>query len=184
MTPLRGIFVDIEDRNSDAPLQWLFDGLYAVGQAAVPINMIILGCNLNASLQSLYNKTVSKGGGEGNVAATTGTATTSTGLLPFKTTAGIIVGKMIVMPLVGILTGALLKTYVWSIPEDIDGAFYLVLMIVFITPTANNVMVMVELSGGKTKEGIAMCIAAQYAIAPVVLSLTMTVAIGVDSGWS
>jgi predicted permease len=46
---LRSIFVDIYDRNGDAPLQWFFDGLYATGEAAVPINMMILGCNLSAS---------------------------------------------------------------------------------------------------------------------------------------
>lgn len=40
VTPLRGVFVDLVDRDDDAPLQWLFDGLYAVGQAAVPINMV------------------------------------------------------------------------------------------------------------------------------------------------
>ena len=32
---LRGVFVDLVDRSSDAPLEWFFDGLYAVGQAAV-----------------------------------------------------------------------------------------------------------------------------------------------------
>jgi hypothetical protein len=46
---LRGIFVDIYDRNGSAPLQWFFDGLYAAGLSAVPINMIILGSNLSAS---------------------------------------------------------------------------------------------------------------------------------------
>ena len=49
VTPLRGIFVDIIDRLSSAPLQWLFDELYTVGQGDVPINMMILGCNLSAS---------------------------------------------------------------------------------------------------------------------------------------
>ena len=48
---LRGLFVDLIDRSDDAPLEWFFDGLYAVGQAAVPINMMILGCNLSASYQ-------------------------------------------------------------------------------------------------------------------------------------
>ena len=57
-------------------------------------------------------------------------------------------------------------------------------MIVFLTPTANNVMIIVELSGSGAKEGIARVIALQYAVAPVILSLTMTIAIGVASGWS
>lgn len=56
-------------------------------------------------------------------------------------------------------------------------------MIVFVTPTANNVMVMVELSGG-AREGIARVIAWEYAAAPIMLSLTMTTAVGVASQWS
>ena len=67
---------------------------------------------------------------------------------------------------------------------DIDGSFYLTLMIVFLTPTANNVMVMVELSGSGSKEGIARVIAGQYMVAPVVLSLTVAAAVGMASGWS
>lgn len=169
ITPLRGIFVDLVDRDSDAPLQWLFDGLYAVGQTAVPINMMILGCNLSAasSKHHLNNNEAAKAG-----------------LLSMKTMIGIVTGKMIIMPIIGILTGYLLKNYVWNIPDDIDGAFYLVLMIVFLTPTANNVMVMVELSGSGAKEGIARVIALQYAVAPIILSCTMTIAIGIASGWS
>ena len=59
----------------------------------------------------------------------------------------------------------------------------MVLMIVFITPTANNVMVMVELSGSNTKEGIAQVIALQYACAPIMLSLTMSLVVGIASSW-
>lgn len=66
----------------------------------------------------------------------------------------------------------------------IDASFYLVAMIVFITPTANNVMVMVELSGSGTREGIAQVIAWEYAVAPIVLSMTMTAVVGVASAWS
>lgn len=71
----------------------------------------------------------------------------------------------------------------FHIHSEIDGAFYLVLMIVFITPTANNVMVMVELSGSDTKEGIAQVIALQYAVAPIMLSLTMSLVVGVADSW-
>ena len=60
----------------------------------------------------------------------------------------------------------------------------MVVMIVFLTPTANNVMVMVELSGSNTKEGIAQVIALQYAVAPIILSCTMSVAVGIASSWS
>ena len=43
------------------------------------------------------------------------------------------------------------------------------MMIVFITPTANNVMVMVELSGNGSKEGMARLIGWQYAVCPVIM---------------
>jgi predicted permease len=159
---LRGLFVDLVDRDSDAPLQFLFDGLYAIGTTAVPINMMILGCNLSSSRTPSLN-----------------TSTLST-----TTMVGILIGKMIIMPFIGIFSAFLLKSYIWDIPEDIDGAFYLVLMIVFLTPTANNVIVMVELSGSGAKEGMARVIALQYLFAPIILSVTMTIAIGVASGWT
>ena len=57
-------------------------------------------------------------------------------------------------------------------------------MIVFITPTANNVMVMMELSGSGAKQGIAQVIAWEYAVSPLILSLTMTIAVGVASQWT
>lgn len=170
ISPLRGVFVDIVDRRSHAPLQWLFDGLYSVGLTAVPINMIILGCNLSAS-QTSREKIKDIGG-------------TADTLLPTTTMIGIVIGKMIVLPIIGITTSLILKKYFWHIPNAIDGSFYLVLMIVFLTPTANNVMVMVELSGSNAKEGIARVIALQYAFAPIILSVTMTIAIGIASNWS
>jgi predicted permease len=160
LTSVRGIFVDLTNRKSEAPLQWFFDGLYTVGLTAVPINMMILGCNLDASQF--------RGKSE----------------MSFHTMLWTVLGKMVILPFLGIFTCWLLKTYCWEIPDDIDGSVYLVLMIVFLCPTANNVMVMVELSGSSAKEGMARLIALQYACAPVILSLTMTVAIGVASGWS
>jgi predicted permease len=82
----------------------------------------------------------------------------------------LIVGKMIVMPLIGIITCWFLEQYLVDFPDEIDGTCYLVMMIVFITPTANNVMVMVELSGSSSKEGMARLIGYQYLVSPVVLS--------------
>lgn len=180
-TPLRGIFVDLVDRSANAPLQFFFDGLYSVGLSAVPINMMILGCNLSASLTSIYEaRKASK------EAANLGIK--SSWLAPshmsFTTMVGIVIGKLVVLPIIGITLAVFLKAYVLDIPDDIDGSFYLVVMIVFLTPTANNVMVMVELSGSDTKESIATVIALQYAVAPIMLSGTMAVAIGISSNWS
>ena len=161
-TPMRGIFVDVVNRSGNAPLEWMFDGLYAVGLAAVPVNMIILGVTLSQSHLSSGPKSA---------------------LMSSKTMAAIVVGKLIVMPIIGVASALICKHYIFDIPDDIDASFYLVLMIVFITPTANNVMVMVELSGG-AKEGIARVIAWQYAASPLILSLTMTTAVGIASQWS
>lgn len=160
---LRGALVDIEDRNGSAPLEWLFDGLYEVGQAAVPINMIILGCNLSGS----YSATVKE-----------------SEIFSGPTTIAIVIAKMIVMPILGILSVIFFREQYWKLPQDIAGSFYLVAMIVFLTPTANNVMVMVELSGSGSKQGLARIIAWQYAAAPVLLSLTMTIAVGLADKWS
>jgi len=172
VTPLRGLFVDLVDRSSSAPFQWIFDGLYAVGVAAVPINMMILGCNISASWQTIVNPPQSKGDGKNET------------LFPMSTMIGIVVGKMIVLPLIGITSSRLLRSNVLDVASDIEAAFYLVVMIVFLTPTANNVMVMVELSGYGAKEGLATVIALQYAVAPIILSLTMSIVIGFASSWS
>ena len=164
-TPIRGLFVDLVNRQDSAPLEWLFDALRAVGQAAVPINMIILGCNLSQSV---------RGGGSVLIQAD---------VLSSTTMLAIAIGKMIVMPIIGVTSTVLLKN-IQHAPESINAPLYLVAMIVFITPTANNVMIMVELSGSGTNEGIAKVIAWQYAMAPLILSVTMTLAVGVASQWT
>mmetsp|Transcript_34433 Transcript_34433/g.83009 ORF Transcript_34433/g.83009 Transcript_34433/m.83009 type:complete len:663 (-) Transcript_34433:80-2068(-) len=156
---LRAIFVDIYDRNGDAPLEWFFDGLYTVGQAAVPINMIILGCNLSASYMLNAND-----------------AQHRSRFFSPKAALLAVVGKMVIMPIVGFISAYLLSL-VYKVPQEIASSFYLVLIVVFLCPTANNVMVMVELSGSGSKEGMARIIAFQYMVAPIVLSLTVTIAV-------
>ena len=172
---IRGILVDIDDRNGDAPLQWFFDGLFEAGRAAVPINMIILGCNLSASYM-LHSAPVdatnppSKSSNHGD-SGDVDTFGTKTSLL-------VVAGKMIVMPIVGYTSTLVLSTF-YTVSHEIAGSLYLVLLIVFLCPTANNVMVMVELGGGgnSAKESMARIIAYQYAIAPLVLSGSVTGAV-------
>lgn len=103
-TPLRSVFVDLA-RSSRAPLQWLFDGLYAVGQAAVPINMIILGCNLSASHQTSQAK---KEDPEAYV---------TSNLLSQKTMIAIVIGKMLIMPMIGMMLALFLDAFVLDIPD-------------------------------------------------------------------
>jgi len=173
---LRGIFVDLDDRNDDAPLEWFFDGLYVVGQAAVPINMIILGVNLSASYQSKKERAITNNNDDDD---------TGKQLFSNATTFSIVIAKLLVMPAIGFISAYLFRTYLWNIPDDIDGSFYLVILIVFLTPTANNVMVMVELSGSnELKKGIARVIAWQYAAGPFLITFTLTVAVGIADRWS
>ena len=110
-----------------------------------------------------------------------------------KTMIAVVVGKMIVMPVIGMISTWFLEHNYNPFPDgayrtsvhayltchlcitrtgsfglnlllifnttllslshfkEIDATCYLVMMIVFITPTANNVMIMVELSGSSSK---------------------------------
>mmetsp|Transcript_4575 Transcript_4575/g.8824 ORF Transcript_4575/g.8824 Transcript_4575/m.8824 type:complete len:445 (+) Transcript_4575:95-1429(+) len=147
--PLRGVFVNMNNIDGDAPLEWLFDGINSVGQAAVPLNMMVLGINLSKTLQSNCDQSQ---------------------FLSRNSTIAVITGKMIVMPIIGIFSTFLLRKYLLGVVDGIDDSFYLVLMMVFITPTANNVMVMVQLGSGLSKEAMARLIGWQYATAPVILS--------------
>jgi predicted permease len=173
---LRGILVDIIDRQGRAPLQWFFDGLFNAGQAAVPINMIILGCNLSASYMLQPSSSQAKEN------STIKNHSVHSKFFSNKASLYVVIGKMIVMPILGVLSTLVLRQ-VYTVPEEIAGGLYLVLLIVFLCPTANNVMVMVELSGsgGGSKEGMARIIAYQYAIAPIVLSGTVTCAVLIAS---
>mmetsp|Transcript_28570 Transcript_28570/g.46824 ORF Transcript_28570/g.46824 Transcript_28570/m.46824 type:complete len:139 (+) Transcript_28570:1636-2052(+) len=103
-------------------------------------------------------------------------------MLPNQTMLAVVVGKMIVMPVIGIFSTWFLQRYYIVFPDEIDATCYLVMMIVFITPTANSVMVMVELSGSSSKEGMARLIGWQYVVSPVVLSIVLTAVVSLASG--
>lgn len=97
---LRGLLENIwGDESRTAPLQWLFDGIYSVGQAAVPINMTILGINLSSTFQK-KSKTVEK------------SKTLST-----NTMLAVVIGKMVVMPVIGIISTWLLQRYYIDLPD-------------------------------------------------------------------
>ena len=166
---LRGLFENIWGyQGTTAPLHFMFDGIYSVGQAAVPVNMMILGINLSSTFQK---KKLKKNDDEA----------ADINMLPNQTMLAIVMGKMIVMPIIGIISVWMLERYGIDIPDEIDATCYLVMMIVFITPTANNVMVMVELSGSSSKEGMARLIGWQYAASPVILSLVLSVVVSLAS---
>ena len=154
-SPLRGLFVDLKHRADNAPLEWIFDGILILAKSAIPVNMCVVGVNLSIASQRRTS------------------SSHSTHASP-KTIAAVVIGKMLIMPLIGIITVWLLKTFVWEIPEGIKFQFYLVLLMNFVTPTANVVMVIAELgSGPDSKNVMASLIGWQYVVAPVMLSLTV-----------
>ena len=165
---LRGLFENIHGENGKtAPLKCVFDGVHKVGLAAVPINMTILGINLSSTFQ----KKTPKDSDKKNM------------LLPNRTMVAVVMGKMMMMPICGMFSVWFLQQNFIIFPEAIDSTCYLVMMIVFITPTANNVMVMVELSGNGSKEGIARLIGWQYVVCPVIMSIVLTIVVSLATGF-
>lgn len=160
-SPLRGLFVDLTHRADNAPMEWVFDGVLTLANSAIPVNMCVVGVNLSiASQRSGNKKDISTNGPNLNVDP--------------KTVAAVVLGKMLVMPIIGVATVWILKTFFWSIPEEIQFQFYLVLLMNFVTPTANVVMVIAELgSGPNSKNVMASLIGWQYVVAPVLLTLTV-----------
>jgi len=162
---LRSLFVDITgsttiDGGTRQPLLgWLFDAILCAGQASVPVSMAILGFNLSqAASQSHDNHVVSS-----------------------STIAAVVIGKLMVLPCIGVASARVLQQ-VWPVPHEIYTPFYLVLMIEFLPPTANNVMVLVDLTSsnkGRMKEAMARMIGFQYLVAPVLLSLWVMVVVRV-----
>lgn len=98
---LRGILVDIDDRDDTASLQWFFDGLYEIGQSAVPINMMILGCNLSASYMLEQEPSSSSSSSNSN---SNSNHPSNNKFFSRKASLYVVIGKMIVMPIVGVLS--------------------------------------------------------------------------------
>jgi len=142
--PLRALFVDIDGAGKRPPLEFAFLAMSAIGRASVPINMLVLGSNL------------SKGG---NLRA-----------IPCRTNLGIIATKQLMMPAI---TLVLIHFLSHAIPLAEDPSIALVMIIMTCTPTANNLMIMVELSG-QNKEAMTACIFAQYVAAPFCMLLVVT----------
>ena len=69
----------------------------------------------------------------------------------------VVFGKMVVMPAIGLATALGLRAMHYRIGSQVDASFYLVVMIVTCTPTANTCMVMAELAG-QNKEAMGSAI--------------------------
>ena len=131
-----------------APLGWLYIGVSKLGAAAVPINLILLGAALSK--------------------------TPERGHVPPLTAAGIIVGRMLLMPLCGLCVAKLLSsTHFATIPYIVADPFWLVCLILTATPTANNIVVMCDLAG-ENRRAMSAAIFYQYCAAPLLLPGVLT----------
>ena len=96
------------------------------------------------------------------------------GQLPPLTGAGILVGRMILMPLCGLGVAKLLTAMrLVDIPFIVADPFWLVTLILTATPTANNIVVMCDLAG-ENRRAMSASIFYQYCAAPVVLPGVLT----------
>ena len=121
LSPCRGILVDLAGQANDAPLEWLYDGIYKLGDAAVPLNLLLLGSSLSqgADFEAL----------------------------PLRVGMAITFCKMVVMPLLmSLVVFGLIR-----LVDGKDPAMWLVALIVTCTPTANNVGIMAHLGGQKVE---------------------------------
>jgi predicted permease len=144
---------------TEGALQWLGQAVATVGQAAIPVNMAVLGVNLSLTSWSNWRDMEDK-----------------------NLLVAAVIGKLIVMPLIGLVSVLLLSTFY---PSVVDASMVMVLALVFCTPTANNVMVMTDLSPAleaSAKQAMARILACQYLFVPVLLSLWVMLALRLAQG--
>uniref|UniRef100_A0A7S4F3I8 Auxin efflux carrier n=1 Tax=Chrysotila carterae TaxID=13221 RepID=A0A7S4F3I8_CHRCT len=137
----------------NAVLGSLSSGLRLLGNAAVPLNLMLLGISL------------SKG--------------PSWESLPLPTTMAIVVAKMVVMPFLGAALIYVLDVYftgIFNAVDPYDIPIYLAIATVTATPSANNLLVMANAAGGNVR-AMGTVIFAQYLMAPVLLSISLTVVV-------
>ena len=151
---LRHVLVDTEGRRGDAVLQWWFNAVLKIGQAAVPMNMFILGAGLGSF--------------------DWGSVKTA----PWATNALVVLCKMVLMPCVGVLEALLIR---WAVELDgpADSSFFLVVMVVTVTPTANNIAVMAEVAG-QDPGLLSTCVFLQYVCAPFLLTMSVAASVAVS----
>jgi predicted permease len=150
--PLRFLLTSSSSRE-EALLEWFLRGLVSIGRSAVPVSMAILGINLSmTAAEEKQERQVS-----------------------YRTLAAVVVSRMLIMPIIGVLSVTLLNRFFF---RSADTALYLVLMIEFITPTANTVLLMAELAECM-RSGMATILAYQYLISPILLTLSVAMVLHV-----
>ncbi|CAK9032124.1 unnamed protein product [Durusdinium trenchii] len=144
--PIQNQFVDLKDPDMRGThsLTWLYKSIYVLGKSAVPVNLLMLGSNLSRGAEF--------------------------STLPMCTAVVLTITKMLIQP-------ALVAFWVFCLARmelgpNVKGK-WLVAIVVSLTPTANNIMVQVEL-GGQDKKAMTALIFTQYLMAPVLLTISLT----------
>lgn len=131
------------DQDDDAPISFVYNGLRQLGGAAVPAQLLVLGASLAKGPQF-----------------TAGGAT-------MKLHAAIAFTKLLLMPAVLLfIMFCLIKLTILS-ARSREAA--LVMMLVSCVPSANNLIIMLEVSG-RNPNMVTTSIFIQYALAPAVLT--------------
>eukprot|EP00435_Cladocopium_sp_Y103_P046284 s172_g13.t1 len=144
--PLQNQFVNLNDWTlpDQRALDWAYNAVRTLGQAAVPVNLLMLGSNL------------SKGA--------------DFSALPVGMAIGLTLTKMLLQP-------AVVAFFVFCVSRLIPGPVvtgkWLVAIVVSLTPTANNIMVQVEV-GGQDKAAMTTLIFIQYLLSPILLTISLT----------
>ena len=82
----------------------------------------------------------------------------------------VVLSKLLLMPLAALALVAALRAAAPSLPP----VLLLVALIESATPTANNLMMMCELAGGRSSRLMSTVIFAEYAATPLLLTATLT----------
>ncbi|KAL1514512.1 hypothetical protein AB1Y20_003611 [Prymnesium parvum] len=140
---------------SRAPLGFLARGVATLGDAAVPINLILLGNALSTG--------------------------PDWSALPLRASVGIALAKMLVMPLLALglmlaLDRALSDDGLGLVNLGFDETFYLALVAIAASPTANTMLMVTELFWGN-RSAMGTAIFFQYMCAPFVLTCTFTLVV-------
>lgn len=126
------------------PLGFVMQAARVVGDAAIPVNTMLLGASL------------AKG--------------PDWSAVPARVVGAVVVCKLGVMPAAALAVGRMLASTAPALPP----LLLLVAMMEGAMPSANNLMMMCELAGGKSSKMMATSIFAQYLAAPVLLTAALT----------
>merc|ERR1712137_714049 len=138
--------------DSHMPLEFVFNGITAFGMAAVPLNMLILGVGLSdiPGFSAIH----------------------------WPSTLGVVLVKLLVCPAIvcAIVASFGNSFFASSMAPDMKSYAIFVACLLTSTPTANNMMVMAEVSGGRTcKQALATTIFCMYCLAPLTLTCWIVV---------